>query len=94
MGRLAHFLCETYCRMKAVGLGQDGEYELPLTQQDLGEATGLTSVHVNRVVRRLREEGLAIVARGRVQILDVTRLARLGEFEADYLYLDHGPWQG
>lgn len=93
MGRLAHFLCETYCRMAAIERAADGTYELPFTQQDLGEACGLTSVHVNRVVRRLREDGLAIVARGAVQILDVDRLARLGEFEASYLYLERGPWK-
>ncbi len=93
-GRLAHFLCETFCRMAAVGLVVDDSYDLPLTQQDLGEATGLTSVHVNRIVRRLREDGLAIVGRGKAQILDFGRLARLGEFEADYLYLEKGPWKG
>jgi CRP-like cAMP-binding protein len=91
-GRLAHFICEAYCRLAAVGRVQDQSFDLPLTQQDLGEAVGLTSVHVNRVVRRLREEGLAVVGRGRVQILDMTRLARLGEFDPDYLYLEDGPW--
>ena len=93
IGRLSHFLCETYCRMSAVGRAHDGTYDLPLTQQDLGEAVGLTSVHVNRVLRRLREDGLATVARGRVQIHDLERLSRIGEFEADYLYLEHGPWK-
>ncbi len=93
IGRIAHFLCETYCRMHAVGRGVDGAYDLPLTQQDLGEAVGLTSVHVNRVLRRLREDGLATVIRGKAHILDIERLARLGEFEADYLYLEEGPWR-
>ena len=93
IGRLAHFLCETYLRMAAVERGADGVFDLPFTQQDLGEACGLTSVHVNRVVRRLREDGLAIVARGTVQIRDFDRLARLGEFESNYLYLEDGPWK-
>ena len=93
MGRLAHFLCETYCRMHAVGRGKDETFDLPMTQQDLGETCGLTSVHVNRVLRRLREDGLASVNRGKVEILDHARLARLGEFEADYLYLEDGPWK-
>jgi CRP-like cAMP-binding protein len=92
-GRLAHFICETYCRMHAVGRAADGRCDLPLTQQDLGDIAGLTSVHVNRILRRLREEGLAIIARGQLQILDIDRLARLGEFKADYLYLENGPWQ-
>ncbi|OWK33755.1 Crp/Fnr family transcriptional regulator [Sphingomonas dokdonensis] len=92
-GRLAHFMCETYYRMRAVGQVADGGCDLPLTQQDLGEVAGLTSVHVNRVLRRLREDGLAIVGRGKLQILDLDRLARLGEFKSDYLYLEDGPWQ-
>lgn len=93
MGRLAHFLCETYWRMHAIDRVKDDTFELPMTQQDLGETCGLTSVHVNRVLRRLREDGLASVSRGKVQILDHARLARLGEFEADYLYLENGPWK-
>lgn len=92
-GRLAHFVCETYFRMHAVGRAADGRCDLPLTQQDLGDIAGLTSVHVNRVLRRLREEGLAIIGRGKLQIVDIDRLARLGEFKADYLYLKDGPWQ-
>jgi CRP-like cAMP-binding protein len=92
IGRLAHFLCETCCRMEAVGRVRDGAFELPMTQQDLGEAVGLTSVHVNRVIRRLREEGLATVGRGRAEIHNFQQLARLGEFESDYLYLSDGPW--
>lgn len=92
-GRLAHFICETFYRMQAVDRVQDGTCDLPLTQQDLGEIAGLTSVHVNRVLRRLREDGLAIVGRGKLQILDLDRLARLGEFKTDYLYLEDGPWQ-
>lgn len=94
IGRLAHFLCETHCRMTAVGRTDGGSFDLPMTQQDLGEAVGLTSVHVNRVIRRLREEGLVIVSRGKVEIRDLGRLARLGEFDHDYLYLESGPWEG
>lgn len=91
-GRVAHFLMETFNRFDAVGRTSDGQFALPLTQQDLGEACGLTSVHVNRTVRRLREEGLADVSRGMVRILDAARLARVAEFDADYLYLEDGAW--
>ncbi|TPG21490.1 Crp/Fnr family transcriptional regulator [Sphingomonas koreensis] len=87
-GRVAHFICETHARMQAVGLASDGVFDFPLTQQDIGEACGLTSVHVNRTLRRLREEGLAEVADRRARILDLAKLARLGEFESDYLYLE------
>lgn len=94
VGRVAHFLCETCNRMAAVNRVKDGLFALPLTQQDLGEAVGLTSVHVNRTLRRLREEGLAEVGRGEAKIIDGKKLARLGEFEADYLYLEGRPWTG
>ncbi|UVO49397.1 Crp/Fnr family transcriptional regulator [Sphingomonas sp. SUN019] len=91
-GRIAHFLCETHDRMAATGRAENGVYALPLTQQDIGEACGLTSVHVNRTLRKLREDGLADVARGKVQIIDRAALVRLGEFDPDYLYLEEGPW--
>ncbi|WP_174296461.1 Crp/Fnr family transcriptional regulator [Sphingomonas bacterium] len=87
-GRLAHFLCETYERLRAVGLAADGRFEFPLTQQDIGEACGLTSVHVNRTLRRLREDGLVEVSAREARLLDMSKLAALGEFEPDYLYLD------
>jgi len=93
-GRVAHFLMETCNRMAAIDRVQGDAFDLPLTQQDIGEACGLTSVHVNRTLRKLREEGLAEVTGGRAHILNPDRLARIGEFEADYLYLDHGPWAG
>jgi CRP-like cAMP-binding protein len=88
LGRVAHFLCETYERLRVVGLAADGRFDLPLTQQDIGEACGLTNVHVNRTLRRLREAGLATLSSGEARILDLPRLAAAGEFEPDYLYLD------
>lgn len=91
--RVAHFLCETHLRMAAIGRAADGRFALPLTQQDIGEACGLTSVHVNRTLRRLREDGLAEVSRGEARLLNLRGLTRLGEFDPDYLYLDDGPWQ-
>ena len=62
-----------------------GGYQLPMTQEQLADATGLTPVHVNRTLRRLRDEGLADFARGEVRVLDEARLARVGEFDPDYL---------
>ena len=49
--RIAHLLCEFSLRLKVAGLGGDGEYELPMTQEQLGDATGLTAVHVNRTIK-------------------------------------------
>lgn len=87
-GRVAHFLCETECRLRAVGLSDGGRFELPLTQPDIAEICGLTSVHVNRVLRDLRERGLVTVRGGIVDIHDGAGLARLGEFNPAYLYVD------
>lgn len=87
-GRVAHFLCETELRLRAVGLSDGVAFELPLTQTDLAEICGLTSIHVNRVLRDLRERGLCTLRGGTVEIHDRASLVRLGEFDPAYLYLD------
>lgn len=89
VGRVAHMLCETYARLNAVGLVEDNAFAWPLTQQDLGEACGLTSVHVNRTLRVLREAGMVEVSDRIVTMLDFDRLASTGEFLPDYLYFDN-----
>ena len=88
VGRVAHMLCETYARLDAVGLVEDSAFAWPLTQQDLGEACGLTSVHVNRTLRVLREAGMVEVSDRLVTVTDFDRLARTGEFQPDYLFFD------
>jgi CRP-like cAMP-binding protein len=88
VGRVAHMLCETYVRMGAVGLVSDHSFAWPLTQQDLGEACGLTSVHVNRTLRVLREAGMVEVSDRTVTMMDFDRLATTGEFQPDYLYFN------
>ncbi|HVF94649.1 MAG TPA: Crp/Fnr family transcriptional regulator [Sphingomonas sp.] len=87
-GRIAHFFCELFVRLKMVGLVDGSRFPLPMTQLDLGEACGLTGVHVNRTLRTLREDGLLSFRAGEVDILDFTRLARRGEFVDGYLYPD------
>lgn len=87
-GRVAHLLCETHERLRAVGLAEADGFDFPLTQQDIGEACGLTSVHANRTVAKLRTDGLATVARRRVLVHDLAGLRRIAEFTPDYLYLD------
>ena len=85
-GRIAHFFCELNARLQMVGLADDGRFTLPLTQADLGEACGLTGVHVNRTLRMLRERGLMTFRGGEVVILDPRQLATIAEFEPAYLY--------
>ena len=92
VGRVAHFFCETHRRLAAVGCAEGADFTTGLTQADLAEICGLTTVHINRVLRQLREEGLCRFGAGRVEILDLARLSARGQFDADYLYLA-GPSQ-
>lgn len=88
IARLANLLCELHVRLRLVGLVDGMSYALPLTQTDLAECLGLTNVHVNRTLRELREMNVAEVQPGRVTIRDWASLARIGEFDQAYLYLD------
>jgi len=88
-GRIAHLICELEERLAMVGLSSGGTYSLPLIQADLAEASGLTNVHVNRVLRSLREQELMLFRDGVVTILNRPRLRALGEFEPGYLYGNH-----
>jgi CRP-like cAMP-binding protein len=86
--RVAHFLCEMHARLLAIGRCNAGRFELAMTQSDIGEVCGLSNVHVNRVLRQLREEGLCGVRSGHVRIHDLQGLATVGVFTPDYLYLN------
>lgn len=88
--RVAHLFCETHARLAAVGRVADSTFDWPLTQQDLAEATGLTPVHVNRMLRTLRESGALVVRDRKAHILDLAMLGRIAQFDPAYLYLgDH-----
>lgn len=85
--RIAHLLCELYLRLDVVGLVNDGTCEMPLTQTDVAEATGMTPVHVNRTIQDLRARGL-VRWRGReLQVVDLPGLMRVGLFSAAYLHM-------
>ena len=87
--RIAHLLCEFALKLDAVHLGERLNYELPMTQEQLGDATGLTPVHVNRVLQALVNEGLIERVTSRsVLIGDWKRLAAAGDFDRSYLHLD------
>ena len=89
--RIAHLLCELYVRLGLVGLAADCRYRLPITQTDISDATGLTSVHVNRMLKRLRDDGLVTYRNGEVVIHDWDRLRKVAEFDPTYLYLERRP---
>lgn len=85
--RIGHLLCELLLRLRIVGLADGGQYELPVTQQELGETVGLSTVHVNRVLQRLRGEGLITLKGKHLVILDVERLMAFSDFRPNYLHL-------
>jgi CRP-like cAMP-binding protein len=88
--RMAHFLLELGARLKLVGLATTAGYPCPLTQYMLADALGLSAVHVNRVLRELRDDGLVTFQQGKVTFDDYEGLATYSEF--DRHYLDHeGP---
>lgn len=86
--RAAHLLCELQVRLALVGLADDGGYALPLNQTQLAECLGLTSVHVNRVLRDLRERGLVEFRSGKVRIENLAGLKTIADFDPTYLYVD------
>jgi CRP-like cAMP-binding protein len=91
LGRMAHLFCEIRERLDVVGLAEDDSYDFPLTQQELGECLGLTSVHVNRTLQELRRRGLIEVENRRARILDLPRLEAAGDFDPYYLFLEKRP---
>jgi CRP-like cAMP-binding protein len=91
LSRLAHLLCELRLRFEVIGMGDGEGYALDLTQADLSECLGLSLVHVNRTLRELRGTGFADFRNGRVTIADFAALARLAEFDPDYLVLEKMP---
>jgi CRP-like cAMP-binding protein len=97
--RIAHLLCEFARRLEAAGLAEEYNYELPMTQEQLADATGLTPVHVNRVLMALAREGLIERNKRHIRIPDWERLRRVAGFSELYLHLDQvplppptGPW--
>jgi CRP-like cAMP-binding protein len=85
--RVAHMLCELRLRLEAAGLCRNSVLHLPVTQEELGESLGISTVHVNRVLQKLRADGL-IQFRGRSMVIpDVGKLEAFAEFDPGYLML-------
>ncbi len=89
--RLAHLFCELQVRLTAAGMAEHGIYELPLSQNDLAEILGLTSVHINRMLKELRADELVTFRSKTVEIRDWDRLVELAEFDPFYLSLNQRP---
>lgn len=83
--RVAHFLLELLVRFQIIGLADDSSYPMPLTQELIGDALGLSVPHVNRTLRQLRADDLVGIEAHRVSIRDVEALSALADFEPSYL---------
>ena len=86
--RISHLICELFLRLESIGLTDGYGCEFPLTQADLGSATGLTPVHVNRTLQEMRREGLLSLSRRVLTIPDMDALKARGLFNPDYLHLE------
>jgi CRP-like cAMP-binding protein len=86
--RIGFLVYEIFVRMRAVGIIEDEKFEFPVTQTDLADATGLTPVHVNRMLKQLRDEKLIAIDGKKWTILDPDGLRKASRFEASYLHLD------
>ena len=89
--RTAHLLCELGIRLERAGIGTRSRFPLAMTQTHLGDALGLTPVHVNRTLRSLRERALLTLVGAEVIVEDWPRLAEAGDFDDRYLQLDVEP---
>lgn len=90
--RIGHLFCELCVRLTVVNLVDKSEtFALPLTQAEIADTTGMTTVHVNRSLQRLRKENLIVVGHGSLTILDFKRLAKIAGFNETYLHTDGPP---
>jgi CRP-like cAMP-binding protein len=85
--RISHLFLELFFRLRAVGLSDADSCHFPITQSDIADATGLTAVHVNRMLQELREDGLVELDRKRLRLPDLDRLIDTAMFNPNYLHL-------
>lgn len=83
---IAHLLCELQARLRIIGLVGDHHVDMPLIQEDIADALGLTPVHVNRMLTRLKKEGLVGLQHRILAIPDVPRLREVAGFDGSYLH--------
>lgn len=83
MGRVARAFVRLHDRAAALGLAKGGEMALPYRQQDLADALGLSLVHTNKTLKKLREQGLAEWRQGRLKVSDRARLAEIAQLDPE-----------
>ncbi|MBV9461766.1 MAG: Crp/Fnr family transcriptional regulator [Bradyrhizobium sp.] len=86
--RVAHIICELFERLRAVGLTDGHSFAFPVTQMDLADATGLSTVHLNRTLQELRGAGLITLRDRSLTIVDLQALRGTAMFNPNYLHLD------
>ncbi len=84
--RLAHIMAELRQRLLTIGLTDGRSFDMPLTQEQIGDALGITSIHANRVIKQLRADGVVDIHRGRVTIMDERKFEELADFDDRYLH--------
>ncbi len=84
--RIAHLLCELAARLRKAGLDNGPVFDFPITQEQIADATGLTSVHTNRTLQALRKDGLIGLSSSKLTIVDWDKLAEAGDFNRRYLH--------
>ncbi|MGN6551093.1 MAG: Crp/Fnr family transcriptional regulator [Pararhizobium sp.] len=85
LGHLSHLICELFLRLKVVGETASSSFRLPLTQSDVADVLGLSMVHVNRMLKKLRSDEVMVWNNQMVSILDWGRLVDIAEFDPSYL---------
>ena len=84
--RIAHMLCEFVARCEAAGLGAAEGFVLPMTQEQIADAVGLTAVHVNRCLRALDGDRVVVRNGAQFRVIDWHRLSTIGDFDPAYLH--------
>jgi CRP-like cAMP-binding protein len=84
--RVAHLMCELYLRARNIGLIEEAQLQVPLSQSLLADSLGMTAVHLNRVLKKLRVEGAMTLKRGSLTITDPSKLAQIAGFDENYLH--------
>ena len=87
-GQMAHLFCELYIRQEAVGLAGNQRCPLPITQVDLADATGLSNLHVNRVLQEMRGKGMITLRSSTLMIHAWDELVQAAEFDGTYPHLE------
>lgn len=84
--RVAHLMCELYLRARSIGIAEEREFAMPLSQIMLADSLGMTPVHLNRVLKSLRNEGAMEMSRGSLKIIDPEKLISIAGFDENYLH--------